>query len=382
VAIGFMPTLLPSTSYWASEGRLTVLLGVMMAVAYGATLIIVDVQRRGGARGFAGIQMFVERVWGAIPRRRTAITSPDAALFWMEWRRAGLVLPAAVLVMTWIILGPVMSFTGHGHKATYWAEMWLTVMPLLLAFPIGLGFGKPDFWSLDLAFSPFFSTRPVSDGQFLAAKMKAAACSTLLAWAILLLAAPAYIYMYCDTKHWSDIWGQWQMLYFPFSARAVPIIGLLGGMLVTWGLLVRNIWLGYCGRPGFYYSITGTGLVTFVAGLFFFVWWQDHPRTHGDSITGMLTWIPWALAAIVTAKVWLSALLARTQLRRGLISVRSVVLYASFWLCATGCLMSGAWLLAPRIEWFYNTMMLVAMCVVPVATIVAAPLTIAWNRHQ
>ena len=73
----------------------------------------------------------------------------------------------------------MLSFTGRGEKETTWAEMWLFIMPILLAFPIGLGFGKPDFWSLDLTLSPFIATRPITAGQLLAAKMKSAACSAL-----------------------------------------------------------------------------------------------------------------------------------------------------------------------------------------------------------
>jgi hypothetical protein len=353
-----------------------------MLAAYAATLVTVGVQRRGGARGWAAIQIIFERLVGLIPRGQLRIKSPDAALFWMEWRRSGLVLPAAGLVMTFLILGPVLSFLGRGHRYTTWAEMWLFMLPMLLAFPIGLGFGKPDFWSLDLTLSPFFGTRPVTNGQLLAAKMKAAACSTLLAWAILLVVAPTVVYLYCDTKHWSILWEQWQMLYYPFSARAVPILALVGAMLMTWGLLVRNIWLGYSGHGALYYSITGVGLVAFVTGLFYFVWWQDHPRTHGDSITGIMPWIAWTLAAVVTAKSWFVAYCVGKLRQRRMISRRSLVIYTAIWLTATGCLVLGAWLLAPRIEYFRNTMLLVGLCTVPAASIALAPLTIAWNRHR
>ena len=269
VAVGFLPTLLPKTNFWASEtNAVSRAIGALMAVAYGATLVTVGAQRRGGARGWAGIQTLVERLVSAIPRRQVALKSPDAALFWMEWRRAGLVLPAAVMFTTVLILGPVLSFTGRGDKETAWAETWLFIMPIMLAFPIGMGFGKPDFWSLDLDLSPFFATRPITAGQLLAAKMKAAACSALVAWAILLLVAPTCIYLFCDTKHWSDALDGSRQCFIPRSpSGCCPILGLVGAMLVTWSLLVRSIWLGYSGRAGFYYSLTGIGLTAFVTGV-------------------------------------------------------------------------------------------------------------------
>jgi hypothetical protein len=260
--------------------------------------------------------------------------------------------------------------------------MWLVMMPILLAFPIGLGFGKPDFWSFDLALSPFVSARPVAGGQMLAAKMKSAACSTLLAWAILLLIAPLCIYLFCDTKHWGHLWHASGMLYSPLSRWLLPVLFLVGAVLMTWSLLIGNIWLGYSGRPAVYYSVTSVGLTMFVAWFFFFVWWLDHPRSRGDSFFGMLPWLPWALAALVTAKVWLTAFGVRELRRRRLISHRGIVGYACVWLAATACFVMGAYLMSPRIEWFRNLALLAGLVAFPLFSIVVAPITIAWNRHR
>jgi hypothetical protein len=391
VAVGFLPALLPSiawcspqgcTSLWTWESVLTAVLGILMAAAYGATLLTVGAQRRGGARGWAGVQKLVDVITNAIPRRRVELKSPDAALFWMEWRRAGFVLPAAVLLTSLLILGPVLAFTGRDEKDTLWAETWLAIMPIMLAFPIGMGFGKPDFWSLDLTLPSFATTRPVTSGQLLTAKLKAAACSALTTWAVLLLVAFVGIYFYCDTTHWKHIGGSLAILYSPVSTWAVPALLLVAAILATWGLLVHSIWLGYSGRAGFYYSLTAIGLTLFVAGFFYLVWWLDHPRTRGDTFVGMLPWLPWALAAVVTTKVWFATLCASALRRRRLISGSSVAKYSCIWLGATACLVLCAWLMAPRIEWFRNTMMLAGLCAIPSASIVIAPLAIAWNRHR
>jgi hypothetical protein len=318
----------------------------------------------------------------AIPRRQFVLKTPEAALFWMEWRRAGFVLPAAVLLTTALILGPVLAVTGRGREATTYAEMWLSIMPILLAFPIGLGFGKPDFWSLDLALSPFLTSRPITAGQMLTAKMKAAACSTLIAWALLLVIAPICIYLFCDTKHWGHLWHASGMLYSPLSQWLLPLLFLAGAVLTTWSLLVANIWLGYSGRPGFYYSVTGIGLTIFVTWFFFFVWWLDHPRSRGDTFTGMLPWLPWAFAGLVTVKIWLTALGAREVRRRRLLSDRGIVGYASVWIVVTACLVLGSCLMSPRIEWFRNMALLASLSAIPLFSVVIAPLTIAWNRHR
>jgi hypothetical protein len=382
VGIGCVPTVLSPSQTWATEGRLSTILVGLMAIAYATTVVTVGAQRRGGARGLAIFQLLIESVARAIPRRVSPLKSPDAALFWIEWRRTGFVLPAAVLVTMALIFGPVLAFTGRDEKETLWAEMWLAIMPVLLAFPIGLGFGKPDFWSLDIGLSPFAATRPVSSGQMLAAKLKAAACSALVTWAIVLLVAPTLIYLFCDSTHWHHLWKQTGFIYAPFSHWVLPFLAITCGILLTWSLLVRNIWLGYSGRPVFYYTLSGIGLNAFVFVFFFFVWWLDHPRQQGDRIVDMMQWMPWLLATAVTVKAfsatWLSAKLHRDRL----ISACGLAKYAVVWLTATSTLVLYAYLFAPRIEYFRNTTILLALCTIPAVTIALAPRTIAWNRHR
>jgi hypothetical protein len=382
VGIGCVPTLNPSSNLWATESRLTTILIALMTVAYSATVVTVEVQRRGGARGWTGIQYVVDTLTRAVPRRQTPLKSADAALFWMEWRRSALVLPAAVTLMTCLILGPVIWFTGAKEKETLWAEMWLFLMPMLLAFPIGLGFGKPDFWILDVTMSPFSAARPVSAGQLIAAKLKAAAVSAIVAWTILLVVAPTWIYFGCDTTHWSHLWTQSGFIYSPVSHYLLPILAFIGAMLITWSLLVRNLWLGYSGRPALFYVVAAIGLAMFVAAFFWFIWWLEHPRHRGTALVGMMPWIPWAIAAVFTAKIWTAALLASRAMHRKLVSQRTVATYAAVWLTATSCLVLYTWLLAPRVEYFRNTTLLVGLCAIPIAGIALTPLAVHWNRHR
>jgi hypothetical protein len=382
VGVAFVPTLNPEAAFWSSESKLSVTLLGLMAAAYGVTLVVVGAQRRGGGRGWSVVPALIDSITSAIPRRQTALTSPKAALVWMEWRRAGLVLPTVVLITMFWILGPVLWITGRGEKETLWAEIWLAIMPMMLAFPVGMGFGKPDLWSLDLSLSSFVTTRPITAAQLISAKLRAAACSTFVAWAVVLTVAPVCVYLWCDTTHWSYIWHASETLYSPVSRWAVPLLLLVAAVLITWSLLVSSIWLGCSGRPGLYYSLTAIGLTALIAGFTYLLWWLDHPRGQGDILVGLLPWLPWALAVFVIVKVWFAMVAARELRRRGLVSARDVSAYSCVWLAATACLALCAWLMAPRIEWFRNSMILVGLSTIPVGFIVVAPLTIAWNRHR
>jgi hypothetical protein len=353
-----------------------------MAIAYGATLVTVGAQRRGGARGWAGVQTLLESISRAIPRRHARLQSADAALFWIEWRRSGLVLPASVLLTSILILTLTIRFTDGGAKATMWAESWLGLITILLAVPIGMGFGKPDFWSLDLSLPTFVTARPISAGQLVAAKMKVAAVSTLLAWTALLLIAPLCVYIYLDTEHWPEMWETLRVLYSPMSQWAVPILGVVMAMVLTWSLLIGNICLGYSGRPAFYYSLVALGMMGLLATLYFLGWWAANPRDRDILLVRVLPWLPWLLAVFVTVKVWTAAWCTHRLQQRHLISRRHIASYLCVWMAATACLMLCAWLVSPGIEWLRNLLMLAMLCLIPAARVAATPLTIAWNRHR
>jgi hypothetical protein len=382
LAVGFFPMLLPTTSFRSSQTVLTITLAGLAGLAYGATVVTVGVQRRGGGRGWTWALPFVDGLVAKLQVGHGALKSPDAALFWIEWRRFGFVLPASVVLTTILILSSTIRFTDGGAKATMWAETWLGLMPLVLAVPIGMGFAKPDFWSLELSLPTFVAARPVSGGQLLAAKMKAAALSTILAWTAVLLIAPLAIYLYLDTKHWQDAWQMSGIFYSGFSQWALPILGLVMAMLLTWSLLIGSIWLGYSGRPAFYYSFVAIGMAGLLTALSFLVWWAEFPRSRDRLFVRLLPWQPWLLAALVTAKVWAAAACAPWLRRRRLISSRHIAIFLYVWLAATSCIVFRAWILSPRIEWLRCTLLLGALCVIPAARLAATPLAIAWNRHR
>ncbi len=383
LGVGFLPMLLPSTNVWSSQAVLTATLAGLAAAAYFATVVTVSVQRRGGGRGWTRAMPLVDRLAAALSYRRRALKTADAALCWIEWRRVGFVLPASVLLTTILILFLTIRFTDGGANATLWAETWLGVMPILLAVPIGMGFGKPDFWSLDLSLPTFVAARPVSGGQLLAAKMKAAAVSTLFAWTVLLLIAPLCIYLYLDSEHWHDAWEMSGILYSGFSRWALPMLAVVMAMLLTWSFLIGNVWLGYSGRPAFYYS--------FVSG-------RNGRATGGALFSRVVGGVSALTRQFHRERAALAAMAAcGGSCGEGLglgclcfffasppVGFRTTDQPSS---CASGspatsCLMYCGWLLSPRIEWLRDTLLLVALCMIPAARLAATPLTIAWNRHR
>jgi hypothetical protein len=218
VAVGCLPYALASESDRRLEWQLTAMLGGLACAAYGAAVVAVENQRRGGGRGWRWWRIPARRVAMALPRRHRDFGSPESALFWLEWHRAGLVLPFGVLLALVLIVGPAARLSGHGPEATTRTAVWMAILPIVLAIPVGKGIARPAFWSVELGLPTFLSTRPVTNGQIVAAKMRAAALSTLLAWAVLLVAAPIWLWLAGDLNHLRVFWGIFCTLY-PGPAR-------------------------------------------------------------------------------------------------------------------------------------------------------------------
>jgi hypothetical protein len=382
VGVGTLPLFWSDALRSAIEGRLTMGLICLATIAYGVTVFTVAAQRRGGARGWAWADAVADLAAWATPGFRSPPKSADAALFWLEWRRSGLVLPAAVLLTLTLILGPILWMTGRGPDETVRAAAFLVILPMVFTLAVGKGMAKPDFWSLELALSPFLTARPIAVSQILAAKMKTAAASALVTWLLLLTIAPAWMFATCDVRNLRELWGQFQLVYSPSAELAIPILLVITVILVTWNQLVGSIWMGYCGRPGVFYSSAALGEACLIALLMLVFWWAEHPRRFDDFAVVWASRVPWLLAACFAMKVWLAAWAASHALRRKLISWQGIVRYLGFWILATGLVVTLAWLISPRVLWLRNTLILTAVLTVPLVRIAAAPLTMAANRHR
>jgi hypothetical protein len=262
------------------------------------------------------------------------------------------------------------------------AVSWIAILPMLLALPVSQGMAKPDFWSLELGLPPFLSTRPISGGQIVVAKMKTAAISTLASWALVLTITPLWLHLKCDTENLGNVWGMYRTVYAPLSQCAIAVITVMAAMMITWSLLVSSIWRGYSGRTWFFYTLVGVSIAMLFGSLVFLAWCFEFDDDHGSFVVAFLPWIPWMLAGVFIVKCWLAVWVLHAAKRRNAISQRTIALYTVCWLVATVCFLGWAWLVSPRVIWLRDLLMLAALLAVPIARIAAAPLAVAWNRHR
>ena len=381
VAIGLVPFLPAKMQGFWTEGRLSAALATSMLCAYAAAVVAISRQRCGGEVGWLWRRAAIERLIDAIPHHQWDLSSPNRALLWFQWRSSGLMLPMAVLFIALFILGPVGWLTGSGKEATARGFFWLVGSPLLLAIPIGRGLAKIDFWSLELALPSFLSARPIHSAQIVAAKLKSAAISTLLTYAIVLLASMIWLAM-GDPDNLHDLWGALRIIYSPLSLWMLCILMPLALMMLTWTLLIGSLWLGYSGRPWFFYGGVVIGIVALVGSLIAIGVCCNLSDTDSRFILGLLRWIPWLLALAFVGKCWVAVGVFWQVRCQELITKRSMIRYLLLWTVGTLGLILLTSFISPRVDWLRFSLYLVALLAVPLVRLQVATLAVAWNRHR
>lgn len=280
-------------------------LGVWRAVAR---------QRRGGGRGRgrlkAWFKTLIERIVDALPARNKPFASPQAAQFWFEWRQGGVLLPVCVGAVLLLFIGPV-SWLNRGDMnpgRTLLILSFILLTPIFLAFAIGKGFAKPDFWSMDLALKPFLAVRPLSAGEMVLAKMKVAALAAVVAWLLVLAAIPLWVILWVDTTTLRSISQaeavEWvRVNYSLFSRCAILALLALLVMTLTWRGMVGGMWLGLSGKWRYLVGSAVLHGAVFVALLVALAHAEELSRTQHQVIARWIGWAAWALAVAVMVKL-------------------------------------------------------------------------------
>jgi hypothetical protein len=389
----------PQHAPWWLKGNTVIGLLVSSALAaFVVSWILIARQRSGGsARG--SIHSPIERMSAILPGRIPKFDSPAAAHFWFEWQRSGYQLPRMVAVL---LIGTLLAMVAIPSVSTEGTEdalegfvLFSLTMPIMLAFLLGKPLSKPDFWASDLAVPSFIAAKPLATEEIIAAKMKAAARSTVLTWLLVL----AFLAASFPLWRWTDLLSFFWMVWWPFQDYprvfqvALGAASLLACMLLTWRFLVASLWLGLSGsRKMRALSAAPFVLVPALLVVFHDVFDRPQPlwgRYDFDEIFSVLIW---TAAAAAIAKFWLSAVSWRN------VSQSRVRQYLIFWTVGTACVVVLAIVLSPAVlvavEMFWRhvlpvdvaqvrtLLILLALMAVPFVRPGLATLSLERNRHQ
>jgi hypothetical protein len=227
------------------------------------------------------------------------------------------------------------------------------------------------------AMSAFIATRPLTNTDLVAAKLKMALWSTIAAWVLLLLAVPLALNFSATNVVVLDHWRRFAEIMGTPRAAVLLLLALWGFIALTWTQMVQSLYIGLSGRGGLI-----KGSVILVLGFFalfgpFGEWIVETGR-----LGKIWSALPLIFAVLVGLKMIAAVSIGVRLYARRLLSDRMLVTCAATWSLAVFALYGVlAWIFdTPHIPHYLLT--LLAILGIPLARLSAAPLALGWNRHR
>jgi hypothetical protein len=326
------------------------------------------------------------------PARPKPFASAEAAQSWFEWRRNGVLLPASVGVVLLLIVLPatlVRYLAGEPLSANLilWILFWIFVLPFALAFILGQGFGKTNFWGKELGLTLFHAVRPMTGEVWCAVKLKTAAWSALVTWLLVFVMAALWLAACVD---WSRLPVNSFFVLQTFQPDLLTGVVVLSAgvvlfvfatlILLTWRLLAANIYLGVLDNKYLFNLSVCIVFITLFSAPGLGMWCLQHP-VEFERLLLEPAWLPWTLAVCCLLKLGLAARLCSVAMQRGMVSARTALKYFTVWLFGTEALLLLV-LIAPVSGAMSHLLALVAVLALPLVRVSLAPFAFARSRHH
>jgi hypothetical protein len=361
----------------ARESLMLWILAPQIPLAYLAARFAVARARRGEVPDWRGAFASLTRIAHVGSRRREHFTSAASAQAWFEWRRYGRSLPGWVgillpfeLVLLWA--------AGDSTSLVFTILVAVLLTPPFMATFAAAAVSKSNSNSSDsYGVTPFIATRPLTNAELVAAKLKMAIRSTVVAWLLVLVTLPIALKFSGTSALVLDRWHRVSEVVGAPRAVVLSLLLLAGCIASTWTQLVQSLYIGLTGRASLI-----KGSVFLVLGFFFlfgpFAEWIIDTARLGEVWSAF----PWIFAVLVGFKMIAAIWIGVRLYNRRLVTDRTLVTGAACWSLVVFALYGVlVWLLdTPHIP--HYLLMLVAILAIPLARLSAAPLALAWNRHR
>ncbi len=314
-------------------------------------------------------------------RRRAPFATPARAQLWFERRRHLLPFPLAVGGFTVLHLTVILGFEAPPAELNNRFLLGLNffLFPLILAPFFGCVLGRLGTAAGNpYALSSFTAVRPVRGTTLVAAKLRVAALLTLAAWAIVLPAATVWFVDSGSYEKFRQLGRYFLQEYGPWRATATAVLAVIVPPLLTWRLLVDNLWLGLTGRAwAVWVSLVACGL-----GLTVLLTLYTALGEHRDFAHRLWVELPWWAGGAVLVKLAAAGGLGRALVRRRLAAPRGLAKVLALWLLAAAGLFVLLYGAVPEGAAPVSLLAFGAALGVPLVRLAAAPLALAWNRHR
>ena len=348
------------------------------ALAYAAACFFLARARRGDVPDWR-LTAGATRTAGETAGPSGWFRSAARAQAWFEWRLHGRTLPALVAMVVPFELSLVFVPGNNMPSIVFPALIVALLTPPFLAGFVAAAVSKANPFARDsYGLAPFTATRPMSSAGLIAAKVEMTLWSTLLTWAVMLIVVPLAL-----------MWSDTMPLVLERSVRLTDAIGtpralvlsvlVLGGLMAsTWKHLIQNLCIGLTGRD---WLIKGSVFLSLALVILIFPAWH-WLRYNSRVFWTMWDNLPLILAVLVALKMMVAGWIAIRLGHSGLLRDRTMMVGAFGWSMAVFALYAV-------FVWFADTpffphylLLLIAMLLVPLTRVTAAPLALAWNRHR
>ena len=361
----------------AHESLMLGILVPQIPLAYLVARFAVARARRGDVPDWRGAFDWLAQIARALSRRREHFRSAASAQAWFEWHRHGRSLPAWVGILLPFEL-TLLWAAGAATSLVFTILLGVLLTPPFMATFAAASVSKSSPNASDsYGVTRFLATRPLTNAELIAAKLKMAMWSTIAAWLLVLVAIPLALKFSGTSAVVLDRWRRVSEVVGTPRAVVVLLLILSGCIASTWKQLVQSLYIGLTGRASLI-----KGSVFLILGFFFlfgpFAEWIIDSKRLGE----LWSALPLIFAVLVSFKmvavVWIAVRLYHSRL----VSDRVLVTGAAGWSVAVLALYGLlVWLLdTPHIP--HYLLLLLAILAIPLARLSAAPLALAWNRHR
>jgi hypothetical protein len=380
LALVLLPLLAVAPQLGINGALLDAVNAALIPLAALAAFVGVSRARRGDSPDWAALFRRPRALAGR-PGRAAPFASAAAAQLWYECRRGLLALPLAVAAFAVLFFTGTLAFERPPEELKYQVGLVLNLLffPVMLAPFFGQMLGGTGT-SAGSAYHPssFIATRPLSVTALVAAKLKAAALSAATACALALAVTAVWLVAAGSSEALVKAAADYFRAYPGARVAATVLLVIVAAPLLTWRLLVDNLWVGLTGRAWIARgSFVVCGLVLTVLALL-------AARLMEDRELAQRLWdaLPWWAGAAAFVKLLAAAGVSRALVRRGLVEPRALARLLVVWLLAAAGLFGlarGSVLLDDVPVSLLASGVVLAL---PLVRLGAAPLALAWNRHR
>jgi hypothetical protein len=305
----------------------------------------------------------------AADRPQLRFRSAAAAQTWFEWKRHGRTLPTlvAIAVPCELALLFIPGFDGA-------PMVFLILSAALVTPPFLAAFAAPALSTS----TAFIARRPLTTAALVAAKIRMTVWSTLAAWLLAITLVLAALVLSDRMPVVVERLQAFSGVAGPVRATAAVALLMAGLVASTWKHLVQSLCIGLSGREWLIRSSVLLAMTALVAA---------GPLV--DALLGYnafqsVVWngLPWILTGLVTVKLIAGSWVAIRLYDSRLLSDRVLVAGAAGWLVTVAALYAVFVWSADSPLFPRYVLGGIAILMVPLARVSAAPLALAWSRHR